>query len=100
MDSKRKADWQKLFSTSLNQSMEYFPPQIENGQVIVAPLEDIFKEGIDQWKDDILAQFIRRIPNFSYFQCMVNILWGAERAVDLRSVGSNLFIIRFSNMKT
>ena len=74
MDSKRKADWQKLFSTSFNQSMEYFPPQIENGQVIVAPLEDIFEKGINQWKDAIMAQFIGRIPNFSYFQHMVNIL--------------------------
>ena len=28
---------------------------------------------------------------------MVNILWGADGAVDLRPIGSNLFIIQFSN---
>ena len=68
--------------------------------MIVAPPDDIFEEGIDQWRNVIVAQFIGRIPNFSFFQKMVNILWGAEGAVDLRPTGPNLFIIRFSNLIT
>ncbi|XVF41398.1 hypothetical protein PTKIN_Ptkin01aG0277000 [Pterospermum kingtungense] len=36
----------------------------------------------------------------SYFQRMVNNLWGADGAVDLRSAGTNLFVVQFFNAAT
>ena len=48
-------------------------------------------------KNAVVAQFMGRIPNFSYFQNMVNLLWGEEGEVDVRPTGHNLFIIQFSN---
>ena len=98
--TKNLADWRQLFSASPDQSLQYFPPSLENGQLLVQPPDDIFEEGINQWKNVVVVQFIGRIPNYSYFQRMVNILWGKDGEVDLRPVGSNLFIVQFSNLET
>ncbi|XVE51751.1 hypothetical protein DITRI_Ditri02bG0065900 [Diplodiscus trichospermus] len=35
------------------------------------------------------------MPNFSLFQKLVNVLWGSEEDVDIRLVGTNLFILIF-----
>ena len=48
VDTKEVADWRKLFSASIDQSLKFFPPQMINGQLIVEPPEDIFEEGIAQ----------------------------------------------------
>ena len=68
--------------------------------MLVSPPNDIFEEGIKYWKNAVIAQFISRIPNFSFFQKMVNVLWGADGEVDLRLAGPNLFIIQFPNSST
>ncbi|XVF40910.1 hypothetical protein PTKIN_Ptkin01aG0154800 [Pterospermum kingtungense] len=91
--------WRKLFEDE-DQSLKYNPPQERKGETIIAPPNEVFERGIDRWKNALVIQFIGRIPNFSYFQKMVNTLWGAESAVDLRSAGSNLFIVQFSNAMT
>ena len=38
------------------------------------PPSEIFEEGIDQWKNAIVAQFIGRAPNFSLFQRLAKVL--------------------------
>ena len=63
-----------------------------NGQVIVSPPNEIFDEGIDHWKNVVVVQFIRRISNFSFFQRVVNVLWGIDGEVDL------LHVIEFLNL--
>ena len=98
--NKNATDWQKLFAASSDQSMQFYPSPVMNGQVLVSPPNDIFEEGVEYWKNVVIAQFIGRIPNFSFFQKMVNVLWGADREVDLRPVGPKLFIIQFSNSST
>ena len=40
---------------------------------------------------------VGRIPNFSLFQRMVNVLWGKDREIDIRPSGLNFFIIQFPN---
>ncbi|XVF69093.1 hypothetical protein PTKIN_Ptkin11bG0052800 [Pterospermum kingtungense] len=42
-----------------------------------------------------MAQFIGKVPNFSYVQKMVQLIWGAEGDVDIFPVGDNLFIFQF-----
>ena len=48
----------------------------------------------------MIAQFIGRISNFSFFQKRVNVLWGEDGEVDFRPAGPNLFIIQFPNSST
>ena len=46
----------------------------------------------------MVAQFIGKVPNFSLFQKLINMLWGSEGEVVIRSAGPNLFIIQFPNV--
>ena len=90
-------DWRKLFATNSDQSLQFFPPQISDGKIIVEPPAEIFDEGVDCWKNAVIGQFIGQMPNFSLLQRLVNILWGADGEVNVRPAGSNLFLIQFPN---
>ena len=94
------SDWRKLFVANFDQSLQFFPSQISNGKIIVEPPVEIFDEGAECWKNAVVGQFIGQIPNFSLFQRLVNMLWGADGEVDVRPAGSNLFIIQFPNSAT
>ncbi|XVE61154.1 hypothetical protein DITRI_Ditri06bG0017100 [Diplodiscus trichospermus] len=48
-------DWRKLFDPDSDQALQYFPPQIIDGKPIVAPPADIFEEGIEIWKNAMVA---------------------------------------------
>ena len=74
VDSKKVPDWRNLFSTTQDQALRYFPPQVLDGKKVVSPPNDIFEKGVDQWRDSVVAQFIGKVPNFSLFQKLVNIL--------------------------
>ena len=58
---------------------------------------DVLEDGELRWKNTVVAQFVGRIPNFSAFQNMVNMLWGEHGEMDLKPTGQNLFVIQFSN---
>ena len=66
-------DWRKLFSSSANQSLSYFPHQNSDRKLTISPSIDVFEEGELKWKNSIVARFVGRIPNFNAFQKLVNI---------------------------
>ena len=78
----------------------FFPPKPTNGTSIVTPPSGVFEEGELLWKNAVVAQFVGRIPNFSVFQKMVNILWGDDGEIDIRPTGHNLFVLQFPNSQT
>ncbi|XVE91311.1 hypothetical protein DITRI_Ditri20bG0143500 [Diplodiscus trichospermus] len=92
-----KSNWTKLFAASPSQSLQVFTPQEVEGKVIVAPPIEAFEEGVDLWSNAVVAQFIRKMPNFSLFQRLVNVLWGDDGHIDIRPAGVNVFIIQFPN---
>ena len=96
-DDVANKDWRKLFATNCDQTLQFFPPRITNGKIIVEPPFEIFEEGIKCWKNAIVAQFIGRAPNFSLFQKMAKVLWGADGDVDVRPTGASNFIIQLPN---
>ena len=87
-------DWRKLFSAAIDQTLNYYPPKRTEGKLIVP--SEVIEEGEQQWKNAVVVQFIGKIPNFSYFQRMINAMWGN---VDLRPVGHNLFVVQFPNLE-
>ncbi|XVE88088.1 hypothetical protein DITRI_Ditri19aG0040500 [Diplodiscus trichospermus] len=90
-------DWRKLFAVSPDQSMQFFPLKSENGKLIVALLDEIFEDGEELWKNTVVVQFVRQVPNFSSFQRIAKIMWGKESDVKVRPASTNLFLIQFSN---
>ncbi|XVF50708.1 hypothetical protein PTKIN_Ptkin04bG0124100 [Pterospermum kingtungense] len=77
--------------------MEYFEPKSMAGSARAVLPEDVLDKGEKAWTTAIIGQFVGQIPNFSSFQKQANFLWGKEGNVELRSVGKNLFIIKFPN---
>ena len=67
-------NWRKLFAASGDQSLKYYPPEESEGKVRVALPKEVIEEGELKWKNAIVAQFVGRIPNFSAFQKLVNML--------------------------
>ena len=95
------ADWRKLFSVLTDQTLSFYPPVgCSEGQLKVNPPLDVLEEGELRWKNAVVAHFVGRIPNFSAFQKMVNMLWGEHGEVDLKPARQNLFVIQFSNEAT
>ena len=90
-------DWRKLFSTAVDQTLNFYPPKRTNGKLIVP--SEVIAEGERQWRNAVVVQFIGKIPNFSFFQRMINVLWGKEGDVDLRPVGHNLFVVQLPNLE-
>ena len=42
--SRKVTTWHSLFSASFNQSLNYFPPQDVNGEIVVTPPNDFLKK--------------------------------------------------------
>ncbi|XP_022737027.1 uncharacterized protein LOC111289928 [Durio zibethinus] len=76
-EQKNAMDWRNLFLASNDQSLKFFLPQMVNGKALVKSIDDVF-EGVHQWRNFLVAQFLGWVPNFSQFQRLVNMLWGKE----------------------
>ncbi|XVF66739.1 hypothetical protein PTKIN_Ptkin10aG0061700 [Pterospermum kingtungense] len=82
---KGNLDWSKLLSSSLTcQPMHFYSLQVIAEEIIITPIVDVITEGKDYWSTSLIAQFIERVPNFSYFQICVL----------LRNVPLELFTLR------
>ena len=64
-------DWRRLFLVAIDQTLNYYPPKRIEGKLII-PSEVIEREL--QWRNAVVVQFIGKIPNFSFFQRMINVL--------------------------
>ncbi|XVF61389.1 hypothetical protein PTKIN_Ptkin08bG0125400 [Pterospermum kingtungense] len=91
-------DWRRLISSkSVDDGLEFVSsPSYMNGEVCVVPSSDTLKEGLKQWQNSIVAQVVGRTPNFSYFQKMVQILWGSNGEVTTFPASHNMFMLKFS----
>ena len=67
-------DWRKLFALAGDQALRFYPPQKSEGKLRVTPPPKVINEGEMKWKNVVVAQFVGRIPNFSMFQKLVNML--------------------------
>ncbi|KAA3487733.1 Glucosyltransferase-I [Gossypium australe] len=84
MSSSQALDWRKLFDLSSEQNLEFSPPEVHGGSVIVKPPPEVFDEGIRRWKHLLVAQFLRRPPKFGSLQKLVDMLWSKQGAVEVK----------------
>ncbi|KAK8651283.1 hypothetical protein V6N13_140891 [Hibiscus sabdariffa] len=73
-------DWRKLFVG-----------------VTVKPPAEVFEEGISEWRNSLIGQFIGAAPNFSALQRTVDALWGKNSLSKVSMAGSNLYLFSFVN---
>ena len=53
--SRAITDWQKLFSTSVDQSLNFFFPRSSRSKVLVSFPADVYEEEELQWKNTVVA---------------------------------------------
>ena len=67
------ADWRSLFSASLNQTLSYFPPQKENGKVVVSPPHEVLKRvrffGKILWWLSLVVRFLTSTYSKNWLIC-------------------------------
>ncbi|KAK8690328.1 hypothetical protein V6N13_089021 [Hibiscus sabdariffa] len=56
-----------------------------------------FADGVDNWKNALVGQFIGSAPNFSAMQKIVEMLWRKSLLEKVSLVGSNLYVFKFAN---
>ncbi|XVF82051.1 hypothetical protein PTKIN_Ptkin16aG0012200 [Pterospermum kingtungense] len=59
--------------------------------------DDVHEEGLRDWENALVEQFVSKIPNFGSFQKTLSLLWGEGEEIVLMPVGKNLFVVQFSN---
>ncbi|KAK8624018.1 hypothetical protein V6N13_065377 [Hibiscus sabdariffa] len=69
-------DWKKLLSGAEEQSLDFYPPIIQEGSPVVQPQANVFYDGIADWKLSLVGQFIGSAPNFSAMKKITELLWG------------------------
>ncbi|XVF72304.1 hypothetical protein PTKIN_Ptkin12aG0110100 [Pterospermum kingtungense] len=90
--------WKSLLEEPFDHSVPYFEWKgsvSKNSLPRVEFPDDVHDEGLRDWKNALVAQFVGKIPNYSAFQKSINLLWGEEEEIDLRPAGRNLFVAKF-----
>ena len=64
------------YSWTTYQTQQFFPPYKSNDKTIVSLPNEVYEEGVLQWRNFVIAQFVGKIPDFSVFQKLVNMLGG------------------------
>ncbi|XP_039053100.1 uncharacterized protein LOC120195029 [Hibiscus syriacus] len=93
-------DWKKLFSSSENQNLDYFPPKTSDGSPTVLPPLEVIEDGISEWKLSLVGQFLGVAPSFASLHRIVNNIWGKAlkgSQIQVSSAGNNLFIFSFNS---
>ena len=60
--------WRKLFLASAYQTLQVFPPHKSNDKTIVSLPNEVYEEGVLQWRNFVIAQFVGKIPTSVYFK--------------------------------
>ncbi|XVF70601.1 hypothetical protein PTKIN_Ptkin11bG0175900 [Pterospermum kingtungense] len=94
-------DFKGLFASSplMARSLSFFPPILEEEEELAEPPTAVIEDGEARWKDAVVVQVLGKIPNFSYFCKVINLLWGTEGEIEVRPAMENLFLVNFPNSK-
>ncbi|XP_039054578.1 uncharacterized protein LOC120196981 [Hibiscus syriacus] len=74
-------DWKKLFVGSKEQSLDFFPPELRDGVATVIPPPEVIDEGIADWNNALIGQFLGPAPSFGSMQRIIETIWGNSSQV-------------------
>ncbi|KAL4279069.1 hypothetical protein GQ457_03G007180 [Hibiscus cannabinus] len=90
-------DWKSLFGGGDEQTLEFFPTVAYEDSFAVEPPPELFNEGISDWKNALVGQFIGTTPNFVALKKTVDALWGKSSLAKVSIAGPNLYVFVFAN---
>ncbi|XVE52671.1 hypothetical protein DITRI_Ditri02bG0141500 [Diplodiscus trichospermus] len=87
LDDVASKDWRKLFAASLDRASEFYPPEISDGKIMVAPPDEIFEEGEQLWKSAVVAQFVVRLRDGIIASVWVEVPWHPHKCTNCSVFG-------------
>ncbi|KAK4384659.1 hypothetical protein Sango_3038600 [Sesamum angolense] len=84
------------FHKSSRKTLNFIPPSVQNGEVIVRPSIDIIRAGSQRWNTTAVGYFLGKKPYFHHLNEFVRSIWPAVREVKARSNG--FFFFQFESV--
>ncbi|KAK4384456.1 putative ribonuclease H protein [Sesamum angolense] len=85
------------FHKSSRKTLNFIPPSMQNGEVIVRPSIDIIRAGSQRWNTTAVGYFLGKKPYFHHLNEFVRSIWPAVREVKATSNG--FFFFQFENVE-
>ncbi|KAK8606885.1 hypothetical protein V6N13_052638 [Hibiscus sabdariffa] len=73
-------------------------PVVYGDAIDVDPPDELSNEGVSDWKNSLVGQFIGPAPNFIALKKIVESLWGKSALAKVSIVGPNLYVFSFANV--
>ncbi|KAK8585095.1 hypothetical protein V6N13_139034 [Hibiscus sabdariffa] len=92
-------DWKQFFvGGGDEQTLEFFPTVVYGDAIAVDPPDELFNEGVSDWKHSLVGQFIGPAPNFTALKKIVESLWGKSALAKVSITGPNLYVFSFADV--
>ncbi|KAL0288670.1 UNVERIFIED_CONTAM: hypothetical protein Sradi_7093400 [Sesamum radiatum] len=84
------------FHNSSRKTLNYIPPSVQNGEVLVWPTIDMIREGSNRWNTTAVGYFLGKSPYFHHLNDFVRSVWPAVR--DVKAMSNGFFFFQFKTM--
>ncbi|KAK4384499.1 hypothetical protein Sango_3054800 [Sesamum angolense] len=84
------------FHKSSRKTLNFIPPSMQNGEVIVRPSIDIIRAGSQRWTTTAVGYFLRKKPYFHHLNEFVRSIWPA--VCEVKATSNGFFFFQFENV--
>ncbi|KAL0310276.1 UNVERIFIED_CONTAM: hypothetical protein Scaly_2943900 [Sesamum calycinum] len=84
------------FHKSSRKTLNFIPPSVQHGEVIVRPSIDIIRAGSQRWNTTAVGYFLGKKPYFHHLNEFVRSIWPAVR--DVKATSNGFFFFQFETV--
>ncbi|KAK4381131.1 hypothetical protein Sango_2997400 [Sesamum angolense] len=84
------------FHKSSRKTLNFIPPSMQNGEVIVRPSIDIIRAGSQCWNTSAVGYFLGKKPYFHHLNEFVRSIWPA--VFEVKATSNGFFFFQFENV--
>ncbi|KAK4384034.1 hypothetical protein Sango_3098500 [Sesamum angolense] len=86
----------RAFNNSSRKTLNFIPPSVQNGEVIVRPSIDMIRAGSKRWNTTAVGYFLGKKPYFHYLNEFVHSIWPGVR--DVKATSNGFFFFQFETV--
>ncbi|KAL0311244.1 UNVERIFIED_CONTAM: hypothetical protein Sangu_2419100 [Sesamum angustifolium] len=86
----------EAFHNSTRKTLNYIPPAVQNGEVIVCPSFDMIRTGSHRWNTTAIGYFLGKKPYFHHLNEFVHSIWPGVR--DVKATSNGFFFFQFETI--
>ncbi|KAK4383847.1 hypothetical protein Sango_3113300 [Sesamum angolense] len=84
------------FHNSSRKILNFIPPSVQNGEVIVRPSIDMIRAGSQRWNTTAVGYFLGKKPYFHHLNEFVRSIWPGVR--DVKATSNGFFFFQFNSV--